>query len=170
MENILALDAALNHTGYCIYRDGAVYDVGVYTVSPKLDLSQKLSAIFNMVTDMIRRHSIDVVVLEGCYTARNAKTAYYLSTVHGAILTAAGLEGVRTVVLPPSMVKKVCCGVGNATKQQVAAAVLSIYGDVAVADDKVTKKYIDDITDAIAICHTYLVECKGGAVEHVAQG
>jgi crossover junction endodeoxyribonuclease RuvC len=167
MENILALDAALNHTGYCIFKDGTVCDVGVYTVPSKLDLPQKLSAIFSKVTDVIRNQAIHVVVLEGCYTARNAKTAYYLSAVHGAILTAAGLEGVKTVTLPPSIVKKVCCGVGNATKQQVAAAVLAMYGNITAG---AAGRYIDDITDAVALGHTYLVLYGRGAVEHAAQG
>jgi crossover junction endodeoxyribonuclease RuvC len=167
MSNILALDAALNHTGYCIFKDGAVYDAGVYTVPPKLDLTQKLTAIFNKVTDIIRDQAIDVVVLEGCYTARNAKTAYYLSTVHGAIMTAAGREGVKAVTLPPSIVKKTCCGVGNATKQQVAAAVLARYKDVAAY---AKGRHADDVTDAAAVGHAYLVLYGRGAVEHAAEG
>lgn len=149
---VLAIDAALNHSGYCVARGNTIIETGVFTVSPRWQTEDKLLAIMEWAGGLIERHGAGTVVLEGQYTTRNARTAYALSLVHGVIMAAARARGARVEVISPARVKKAATGRGNATKEEVATAVAALYGLAA------TGTHADDITDAVAIYHAHISE------------
>lgn len=155
---VIALDAALNHTGYAIHNGKRFIDVGMITVDKKLSLPEKLLNICTRVTDLITEHEVERVVLEDCYTAINKKTAYKLSLVHGIIMYAAASHGKTVASIPPARVKKLVVGKGNANKKEVAQAIILLYGKDLKRLNLPLNDLDSDITDALAICHADMIE------------
>lgn len=156
LKTTCAIDAALNHSGYAINDSTMFIKTGVFTPYKNLPLQDKLLVISEWLSDLIEKYKVDDVVIEGCYTARNPKTTYQLSLVHGAIMLTASRHGVKVTVIPPAKVKRAVTGRGNADKEEIARAVTALYSDELSFDRISEQPYASDITDAIAILHAYL--------------
>lgn len=155
---VMALDAALNHTGYVIHDGSRITEVGVIKVKGSLSTQEKLLEIGARIARLIFRHAVDRVVLEGCYNARNAKTAHQLSMVHGAIMLTAANCGVDVTTIPPATIRKRVAGSGKATKEQVAQAVVGYYANDLTRINVSPQDLDNDITDALATYHADTIE------------
>lgn len=153
MSLFAAIDAALNHSGYCIHNDTRLITAGVFVADPKQSLQDKLLTIGSWISNMIVHYGIEKIILEGCYVAHNARTSYTLALVHGTIMYTASLAGVGVIVMPPSRVRRIVTGKGNASKKEVASVISALYEGVDL-----NSRYASDITDALAIGYAYIQE------------
>ena len=149
---ILGIDPGTATTGYgLIEKAGSKYtliDYGVVLTPAKIELHHRLNSIFDELTEIIKRHQPDEVVVEELFFATNAKTAISVGAARGVILLAAQKQKVPIAEYTPLEVKMAITGYGKADKRQIQQMVKAI-----LCLKEVPKP--DDAADALAIalCH-----------------
>ena len=91
---ILAIDGALNHSGWVVLEDkgGVGWEgvkaskYGIITTKPTMSLGFKLTYIRKEIIKLIKSSRIDVVVVEDTYAGKNALTNARLNNAKGVIL------------------------------------------------------------------------------------
>lgn len=114
------------------------------------DHTLKLRAIFRHVVHIIEKHHPDELAIEAQFFGKNVQSMLKLGRAQGVAIAAALHRDLSVVEYAPKRVKQSITGNGNATKEQVAAMLLSILGI------KVLPKSTD-ATDAlaVAVCHYF---------------
>jgi crossover junction endodeoxyribonuclease RuvC len=123
---VLGLDPGASATGYGVVELAApgatrLVECGVVRTVAASPLEQRLSHIFDAVSEIIARHRPDAVAVESVFVAKNPRSALVLGHARGAALLAAAKAAVPVWEYAPAMVKKTVVGVGAATKAQVQA-------------------------------------------------
>jgi crossover junction endodeoxyribonuclease RuvC len=167
---ILGIDPGTATTGYGIveYTEEKKYiliDFGLVSTSKELPHGQRLDLIYHGITDLLIKHSPDVVAIERLFFATNALTAIAVGQAIGVIKLAIHHQSVPVFDYAPMQVKLYVGGSGKADKLLMKATVkkmLSIRGSKLneVKDGKhklrkTNKTHFDDAADALAlaICH-----------------
>jgi crossover junction endodeoxyribonuclease RuvC len=156
---VLGVDPGAGTTGYGVVsspRGGAnvLLECGVIRTSPDSPLADRLRQIFEGVTEVIARHAIDAVAVEGVFYARNVRTTLILGHARGAILLAAALRDLPVFEYSPASVKSAVCGTGRAGKEQVQYMVQQL---LRLKSPPQPADAADGV--AIALCH-----CQAGGV------
>jgi crossover junction endodeoxyribonuclease RuvC len=156
---VLGVDPGVGTTGYGVVArssDGAVslLECGVVRTDPATPLPVRLRQIYEGIGEVLVRHRIEVMAVEGVFYAKNVRTTVILGHARGAILLAATLRELPVFEYAPAEVKNAVVGTGRATKDQVQFMVqrtlrLRTAPSPADAADAV----------AVALCH-----CKAGSV------
>jgi crossover junction endodeoxyribonuclease RuvC len=156
---VLGVDPGVGTTGYGVgarSSDGAVslLECGVVRTDPATPLPARLRQIYDGVGEVLTRHRVDVMAVEGVFYGRNVRTTVVLGHARGAILLAATLRELPVFEYAPAEVKNAVVGTGRATKEQVQFMVqrtlrLRTAPSPADAADAV----------AVALCH-----CNDGSV------
>ena len=152
-ELILGIDPGTAVTGYgVVAKEGgnavSLVECGVVRTSSGEALAVRIREIYVEVTELIRRHTPSVVVVEDVFQGKNVQSALKLGHARGAILLAAALREIPIAEYSPREIKKAVVGNGNATKDQVGFMVqqqlrLKVPPSPADAADGV----------AVALCH-----------------
>lgn len=121
---VLGIDPGTAVTGYGLVRSEqnqrySLVECGVIRTQAKEALPVRLEEIYEGISELLKRHSPDVLACEDIFYARNVKTTVVLGHARGVILLAARHAGVSIVEYAPAEIKKAVVGVGNATKEQV---------------------------------------------------
>jgi len=121
---VLGIDPGTAVTGYGIVRKEGrnrltLVECGVIRTKPRDSLAQRLVEIHEGVTELIRRHSPNVLSIEDIFYARNVRTTVVLGHARGVILLAGAQAGLEIHEFPPAEIKKAVAGSGAATKLQV---------------------------------------------------
>lgn len=153
---ILGVDTAIRTTGYGVIRMNSlnnieILDCGVIKNSKKLLHSECLRRLSGGTKELIKTYSPIAVSIEDAFYCKNIKTAMILSLARGAVITATAELGLPIYTYSPKTAKRAAVGLGQASKQQVATMMASMFNiDVS--------QIPDDATDAlsIAICHGQL--------------
>jgi Holliday junction resolvasome RuvABC endonuclease subunit len=87
---------------------------------------EALQYIRRLVKRLVRRHSLSVVAIEG-YSFGERFYTHQMGEVGGTVRITSADLGVKLVVIPPTVAKKVATGKGNASKSDVRAAVRAMY-------------------------------------------
>lgn len=121
---VLGVDPGAGTTGYgVVVRAGggavSLVECGVVRTDPAHSLAQRLRDIHDGIADVLARHAVDVVAVEGVFYGRNARTTVVLGHARGAVLLAAALRDILVVEYSPAEIKNAVCGTGRATKEQV---------------------------------------------------
>jgi len=153
----LGIDASLRSTGLGIVesrgRGLSAIDYGTIKNKAKLPHSECLRRIYAGVSEFITKHHPDVVVIEGGFYFKNAKTAMILGEVRGVVIAASAGAGLPVYEYSPRHVKQALTGSGAARKDQVARMVMPILG--------LNEKPQEDAGDALAIAICHLNSQKG---------
>lgn len=149
---LLAFDAALRNSGWCLY-ENAVVAVGLIKTKPKQVESESLAIIHRAVADLVEAHQPELIVMEDQYLRFNVKTLKQLSAVRGAIQAVAGLYGLPCLMLEATKVKKAVSGMGHATKEQIMESIRNT-APPEIIDFITSLPKQDDVSDAIAIALT----------------
>jgi crossover junction endodeoxyribonuclease RuvC len=114
------------------------------------DHTLKLKAIFERTTEVIERHHPDELAIEAQFFGKNVQSMLKLGRAQGVAIAAALQRELTVVEYAPMRIKKSITGNGNATKEQVAAMLLSILGLNELPSST-------DATDAVAVavCHYF---------------
>ena len=114
------------------------------------DHTLKLRAIFTGTLDIIDRHHPDELAIEAQFFGKNVQSMLKLGRAQGVAIAAALQRELAVVEYAPKRVKQSITGNGNATKEQVAAMLLSILALKELPSST-------DATDAVAVavCHHF---------------
>ncbi|MBO5735457.1 MAG: crossover junction endodeoxyribonuclease RuvC [Clostridia bacterium] len=149
---ILGIDPGVAIVGYgvveCVSGNFRCLEYGCITTPAHTLLEDRLSEIYDGMTELIARHRPDCMSIEELFFNNNQKTAVDVAQARGVILLAANKANLPIYEYTPLQVKSAVVGYGRAEKQQV------MYMVRQYLRMKETPKP-DDAADAIAIaiCH-----------------
>lgn len=125
-------------------------DAGAIRFTVGDDHTLKLQAIFRETAAIIERHKPDDLAIEAQFFGKNVQSMLKLGRAQGVAIAAALQRDMAVVEYAPKRVKQSITGNGNASKDQVAAMLLSI-----LKLDKLPSS--TDATDAVAVavCHHF---------------
>lgn len=154
---ILGIDPGIGRVGWGVIKDEGgkqkAVDYGCFETSSKLNLEERLSRIYDFVTQLIEKFTPQVLAIEQLYFAANSKTALIVGQARGVILLAASKTNLPTASYTPLQVKQALTGYGRADKNQIQSMVSSIL--------HLPKKLAqDDTADALAIAITHAFSYK----------
>jgi crossover junction endodeoxyribonuclease RuvC len=121
---VLGVDPGAATTGYGVVAragGGAVslIECGVVRTDAGTPLPDRLRQIYDGLGEVLSRHEVDAMAVEGVFYAKNARTSIILGHARGAILLAATLRNLPVFEYAPAEVKNAVVGTGRATKEQV---------------------------------------------------
>jgi len=121
---VIGVDPGAATTGYGVVAragGGAVslIECGVVRTDANTPLPDRLRQIYDGLGEVLSRHTVDAMAVEGVFYARNARTSIILGHARGAILLAATLRNLPVFEYAPAEVKNAVVGTGRATKDQV---------------------------------------------------
>lgn len=120
---VLGVDPGAGTTGYgVIARSGgavSLLECGVVRTEPTMPLPQRLREIYEGISEVLTRHKVDEVAVEGVFYAKNVRTTVILGHARGAILLAATMRDLPVSEYSPAEIKSAVAGTGRATKEQV---------------------------------------------------
>jgi len=123
---VLGVDPGTQVTGYGVVRGepggaatATLLECGVIRTHARDPLPSRLREIHDGISELLTRHTPDVLSIEDVFYARNVRTTVVLGHARGVILLAAEQHGVRVHEMAPAAIKKAVVGSGGATKEQV---------------------------------------------------
>jgi crossover junction endodeoxyribonuclease RuvC len=121
---VIGIDPGAAVTGYgVVSREGggavSLLECGVIRTAASQALSDRLRTIHEGVAEVLVRHHVDAMAVEGVFFAKNARTTVILGHARGAALLAAALRDVPVFEYSPAEVKNAVAGTGKATKEQI---------------------------------------------------
>ncbi len=121
-------------------------------IRTKGELTERITTIFIEIDQLIKEYQPDIVVIERAFMRPdrpNPDAAIKLGHARGAIISAAGVNGISMVEYSPNQIKKAVVGKGHAAKDQVSYMVQESL--------KLNKAPQEDAADALAgaMCHAY---------------
>lgn len=164
---ILGIDPGTATTGYGVIKISknsySVVDWGLIETDKEKRPEKRLNNIFIQTSNVIKKYSPDVMVIEKLFFATNAKTVMRVGQAHGAMMVAAAKNNVSVIEYAPGTIKKTVSGNGRADKKMIQKSVRGVLG-ARVRSKKRKKTHFDNAADAlaVAICHAKLNSEKGG--------
>lgn len=149
---VLGIDPGLATTGYAVVEDQAntfvLHDSGLIRTKPRIPLPERLKQIFETLSQVGNRFSVQEMSCEKLFFSRNVKTAIQVAQARGVVLLYGAMNNLPVFEYTPSNVKMCLTGYGSADKKQMQKMVRLLLNL-----EKAPK--VDDEADAmgIAICH-----------------
>lgn len=150
---ILGIDPGLGTTGYGIIEDKTfkLIEAGIIKTRANTPIQSRLKKIFDSLTEIIKEHKPDVLVLEKIYSHyRHPTTAILMGHARAAACLASGIHEIRLVNYSPTKIKKTITGNGQASKQQVQRMVQNI---LKLKDPPEPVDVSDALAMAISYCY-----------------
>ncbi len=148
---VLGIDPGLSTTGYGLIESShppKAILAGVIRTDPEAGVGERLSELYDGLSQVVAETTPDAIALETVFTNRNLQTAMSVGRASGVAILIAGRAGIPVFEYVPTAVKSAVTGDGSANKKQVQSMVarllkLSQLPDPADAADAL----------AIALCH-----------------
>ncbi|HJQ83504.1 MAG TPA: crossover junction endodeoxyribonuclease RuvC [Candidatus Binatia bacterium] len=120
---------------------------GTIDLTPGDPLGQRLARLHAACARLVAEWEPAAVVLERAFVARNVQSAFRLGEARGAVLAAAGANGIALHEYAPATVKLATVGHGRADKRAIARGIALRLG--------LDRSPAPDAADALAIalCH-----------------
>jgi crossover junction endodeoxyribonuclease RuvC len=151
---ILGIDPGTTVMGYAVLLEEGprirLLEADAIRFDPDHDHTLKLRAIFNGTLSVIEKHKPDELSIEAQFFGKNVQSMLKLGRAQGVAIAAALHRELAVTEYAPKRIKQSITGNGNATKEQVAAMLLSILGIRELPRST-------DATDAVAVavCHHF---------------
>ncbi len=151
-KRILGIDPGTNFMGYGVIDvEGEKYklvSLGYVDLHKKEGHYNKLLHIHERVIGIIKSFTPDELAIEAPFFGENVQSMLKLGRAQGAAIVAAMMSGLIVYEYSPRKIKLAITGNGNASKEQVAYMLKSIF-NIEVLPKKL------DATDglAVAFCH-----------------
>lgn len=154
---VLGVDPGTAVTGYgVVARSGgavSLLECGVVRTEPSMPLPQRLRILYEGVGEVLTRHKVDAVAVEGVFYAKNVRTSIVLGHARGAILLAATMRDLPVSEYSPAEIKSAVAGTGRATKEQVQFMVQRL---LRLKEPPRPHDAADGVAVALCHCNTYL--------------
>ena len=151
---ILGIDPGTIVMGYGLITvkgsEVSLLELGALKPGKVKDSYKKLQLIFNTVSGLITKYQPTDFAIEAPFFGKNVQSMLKLGRAQGVAIAAAMRHGLEVTEYSPKKVKQSVTGNGNASKEQVAKMLMTIF------KFKETPKLMD-ATDALAValCHHY---------------
>ncbi len=151
---ILGVDPGTNVMGYGLIaiKDKKLFllQYGVIRLEKYEDQAIKLEKIFDRVSSIIDEYLPDEMAIEAPFFGKNVQSMLKLGRAQGVAIAAALSRKIPVVEYAPKKIKQSVTGNGNASKEQVAAMLMTLL------DFNETPEFYD-ATDAlgVAVCHHF---------------
>lgn len=171
---ILGIDPGTATTGWGLIkkiedRDFEIIEWGLIETKKETAPHIRLHEIHEQMLSILDKFRPDVLVMEKVFMFNNAKTVIRVSQAQGVILLSCASSGINIEVFEyaPQTIKKLITGTGRANKKEMEAAVKEILGAKLSKKDlkdgngkarKMTKTYVDNAYDALAIAMSHLMK------------
>lgn len=150
---VLGIDPGFGRCGVAIVekKNGKeiLIDSACIETSATAPFEARMSTVADGCARLIKKHKVDVVVLERLFFNNNQKTAFQVAETRGAIIYVATKAGLPVFEYTPGQVKSATARAGNADKKQVARML-----HILLKINKTIRH--DDEYDAIAVALTHL--------------
>ncbi|MCP4523512.1 MAG: crossover junction endodeoxyribonuclease RuvC [Candidatus Gracilibacteria bacterium] len=147
---ILGIDPGTTTIGFAILdKNGMknnIVDYGVFSTTPKMELSVKLLEIGMDMKEIIKKYNPDIVSIEKLFFQTNVKTGIDVSHARGVIMYECIKSDIKIVEYTPLQVKKAITGHGSCNKLQLQNAIKMIF-----RMEEIPKP--DDAADAIGLAY-----------------
>ena len=149
---VLGIDPGTVVIGYgVIDSDGdrtTLVDYGALSSSARLPLGERLSELYNQLSEIISRYQPDAVAVEQPFVAKNVSSALAIGKAQAVAILAAANRGITTHEYTPAQIKRQVANYGTSSKEQVQRMVSLQLGLSEVPQP-------DDAADALAtaLCH-----------------
>ncbi|MEX0906917.1 MAG: crossover junction endodeoxyribonuclease RuvC [Gemmatimonadota bacterium] len=164
---MLGVDPGTATTGYGVVERGGggvvtLLECGVVRTRTASPLADRLRQIHDGLGEVLTRHAVEAVAVEGVFYAKNVRTTVILGHARGAILLAAALRELPVFEYSPAEIKNAVAGTGRATKEQVQFMVqrlLRLRTAPSPADAA------DGVAVALCHCSAGVIAARIGAVQ-----
>lgn len=157
-DRILAIDPGTKIIGYADFEGKILIDFGLKSFESYRPIQVLLDDIEESVQRLICEKHPNVLILEKNRFSQITQNIRLMLAI-GRIKGVAGKYGIRLIEYAPNTVRAVICNNGNATKLELAKAIVGNYPELRLFVLKQTPtalKSFFNITDAIACGRTYL--------------
>jgi crossover junction endodeoxyribonuclease RuvC len=149
----MGVDPGINTTGYGVITRApngnvSLLECGVVRTEPSTPLPQRLRQLYEGISEVLTRHAVHSVAVEGVFYAKNVRTTVILGHARGAILLAATMRDLAVSEYSPAEIKNAVCGTGRATKEQVQFMVQRL---LRLKEPPKPNDAADGV--AVALCH-----------------
>jgi crossover junction endodeoxyribonuclease RuvC len=164
---ILGIDPGTTILGYGIIKvHGSSFkliEMGVLNLSKLGDHTLKLKKIFENTLALIDEHKPDDLAIEAPFFGKNVQSMLKLGRAQGVAMAAGLFRTIPIFEYSPKKIKQSITGNGNASKEQVAAMLQTLF------EFKDMPKNLD-ATDglAAAVCHYFQAKNSTGAKQKVS--
>lgn len=171
---ILGIDPGTATTGFGVIEknpneDFKIIEWGLIETNKETKPHIRLHEIHEQMLMILDRFHPDILVMEKVFMFNNAKTVIRVSQAQGVILLASANSGIDIEVFEyaPQTIKKLITGSGRANKKEVEKHIHEILGkkleglsmkDANGKTRKMTKTYVDNAIDALAIAMCHLMK------------
>lgn len=151
---ILGIDPGTNIMGYALIHNKGnnieLITMGVLKLGKYSNHALKLKKIFERVLSLIKEYKPDELSIEAPFFGKNVQSMLKLGRAQGVAMAAALYQDIPIYEYSPKKIKQSITGSGNASKEQVAAMLMSL---MKISE---TPKFLD-ATDglAAAVCHYF---------------
>lgn len=156
---VLGVDPGAGTTGYgVVTRSGAaisLLECGVVRTEPTMPLAQRLRIIYEGITEVLNRHKVDAVAVEGLFYGKNVRTTVILGHARGAILLAATMRDLPVSEYSPAEIKSAVAGTGRATKEQVQFMVQRL---LRLKEPPRPNDAADGVAVALCHCNSHILQ------------
>jgi len=151
---ILGLDPGTNIMGYgvIVVRQPRVHvlQFGVIQLGKYGSHELKLKKIFDRVLSLVDEYHPDEVALEAPFFGKNVQSMLKLGRAQGVAMSAALYREIPIIEYAPKKVKQSVTGNGNASKEQVAKMLMTLFNI-----KEVPKLFDASDALAVAVCHHF---------------
>ena len=145
---ILGIDPGIARMGWGVVEEinqkPRAIDYGCFETSKSMDHAERLAAVQQEFTRLIKTHKPDKIAVEKLFFSKNVKTALTVGEARGVILMTCATQKVPIVEISPKEVKQALTGYGGADKQQMQKMIQLILKLKTIPKP-------DDAADALAI-------------------
>jgi crossover junction endodeoxyribonuclease RuvC len=152
-QTIIGIDPGTNILGFGIVvvenNRIQIKDVGILHMVKEEDAHLKLKAIYQFISDLIKKNKPDSLAIEAPFYGKNVQSMLKLGRAQGVAIAAAMAYDLTVTEYAPRKIKQSITGSGNASKEQVSAMICRML------NLKEPPAFFDE-TDAlaVAVCHS----------------
>jgi len=152
-ERILAIDTGTRNIGFVVLEKGQLLHYGVKTVRQISSPHEKLREGRRIILGLINDFKPRTMVVEKTFFANNRNSAL-LNVFADEIKAVGRRKGLEVRSLAANSVRKLICGNGAASKDEVAIAMVSRYPELKpflTSDRRWKERYHRNMFDALAL-------------------
>lgn len=152
---VLGIDPGTLVVGYGVIESTddrvTLVDCGAVTTPKRSPIGERLSFLYNKLSEVISRHQPDAVAVEQPFMAKNVSVALTIGKAQAVAILAAANRGIPTYEYTPAQIKQRVADYGASSKEQIQEMVRLQLGLSEVPQP-------NDAADALAVALCHLSE------------